>query len=178
MVLFAVSLDPTKLFGSDFFNFLLPWVLTFVITYALLIQAKMFGSKNDKISLALSFVFAFFVTASAGPQLAGFFMTLFGNATIYIIGLLVLAMFLTLTTGKGLDEFVKGSWATLFFWGIVALSVVLFFSSGGAIPGLKLDNQTAMLIFWGAVALGAIYYVTGNKEGAKEAAAPAAEKTK
>jgi hypothetical protein len=167
MVLFQVVLDPTKILGVEFFNFLLPWILTFVISYALLNKLKLFGRDdniNGKISLAISLVFAFFVTASAGPQMAAFFSKFFGNATVYLVGVLVLAMLLSFVSDKGIGA-IPGA---LVFWVTVIIAGVLFFSSGGGIPGLKIDSQTASMAFWAIILLGSIYYVVSHKEQATE----------
>ena len=169
MVLFQLAFNPAQVFGSDFFNFLLPWGLTFVLSYVLLMNLKIFSDPlKQKISLALAFVFAFFVTASAGPQLAGFFMEFFGNAAVYITGVLILAMFVTMVTGKGLEQLP----GTLLFWVTVIVAVVMFLSSGGRIPGFQLDQQTATLIFWGVILGGAVIYVTQRKAEEKKPAAP------
>jgi len=165
MVLFQIALNPAEVLGPDFFTFLLPWILTFTLTYALLIKVDLFGTKNKPISLALGFVFAFFVTASAGPQLAAYLTTLFGNASMFLIGIIVIAMLMAVTNpGK---EFSKIGGSGL-FWAIVVIAGLLFFGSGGSIPGLNIDDQSMTLLFWGIIVIAAIYYVYSHKEEATE----------
>src|SRR3990167_8449104 len=100
----AFSLNPASILGPEFYGFLLPWLFTFAIVYGLLSTRDMFGKKSDKINLALAFVIAFFVTGAAGPQLAAFFINLFGGASVYLAGILVIILFVAML-GYDLSKF-------------------------------------------------------------------------
>jgi len=56
-----------------FFDFLLPWLFTFAVTFGILAKSKLFGDDTRRISVAIALVVAFFAVGFAGPQLAGFF---------------------------------------------------------------------------------------------------------
>ncbi len=174
MVLFQISLDPTRILGADFFNFLLPFVFVFVVSYALLVKIGIFGGSADakkRINLLIALVFALFVTAAAGPQFAAFFARFFSGATVFIIGILIFAMFLSLVTNKSIADGVLGNILT---YVIVIVAIILFLSAQGQIPGVNIDNQTAAVIFAGIVLLAAIWYIVGYEE--KKEAPPAEKK--
>lgn len=148
---------PQDILGPNFTNFLLPWIFTFAIVYGLLSKANIFGTANQKISVALSFVIAFFVTVTGGPQIGAFFINLFGGAATFIAGILVILLFLTLV-----GEFPLAQGKTMsagILAALVILGVILFLISQGPVSGFRLDQQTASLIFWAVVILAVIYYV-------------------
>ena len=156
---------PQDILGPNFTNFLLPWIFTFAIVYGLLFKAKIFGDANPKISVALAFVIAFFVTATGGPQLGAFFVNIFGGAATFVAGILVVILFLTMagyTTPTAPKAAVLAA--------LVILGVILFLISQGPVSGFRLDQQTASLIFWAIVILAVIYYVS---QGGQVAPPPA-----
>lgn len=158
-MLFATTLDPTRLLGADFFNFLLPWVFTFAVVYGLLDKLEIFGELKSKVNMALSLIIAFFVTGAAGPQMAAFFMSILGNFVVVVAGILVLVIFLSMV-GKTKMQDVIPAWAVLI--GTLVIGALLFFSAGGFIPGLKIDSNTATLLFWGIILLVAVWWVKGK----------------
>lgn len=160
---------PQDILGPNFTNFLLPWIFTFAIVYGLLIKVNIFGAGvNQKVSVALAFVIAFFVSATGGPQLGAFFTSLFGGAATFVAGILVVVLFLALAGYKTPDAPKAAVLAVL-----VILGVILFLISQGPVSGFKLDQQTASLIFWAIVILAVIYYVA--HEGVTTPAAGAAQ---
>ncbi len=162
---------PQEILGSNFTNFLLPWIFTFAIVYGILYKAKIFGEVNAKISVALAFVIAFFVTATGGPQMGAFFMNLFGGAATFIAGILVIILFITMT-GYVTPE--KDRTKTAVLAVLVILGVILFLVSQSSVSGFKLDQDTASLIFWAVVVLAVIYYVAheGNVTATGQQAKP------
>ncbi|MBI2075995.1 MAG: hypothetical protein HYT72_01965 [Candidatus Aenigmarchaeota archaeon] len=155
-------------FGPDFTNFLLPWIFTFAIVYGLLMKAEIFGSVNQKVSVALAFVIAFFVSAVGGPQLGAFFTSLFGGASTFLAGILVVALFVAMI-GMKLSE--KANAMALGI--VVLLGVILFLAAQGNISGFRLDQNTTSLIFWAVVVLAVIYYVAHGTGGTDKGAAAA-----
>src|SRR3972149_11152293 len=120
-------MDPFSLLVGNlnslgFFGFLFPWIFAFAIFYGLLTKAKVFD--NAKVVGVLSLVAAFFVIGFGGPFLAGFFVNLFGYATIIIAGILVIVLFLAMSGGDAVkilgDN--KGVAAVL-----VGIGIVVFF---------------------------------------------------
>ncbi len=160
MVLLQTVLDPTRILPADFFIFVLPFVFTFAVVYGLLdkVGENVFGPLRGKVNLALSLVFAFFVTAAAGAQIAVFLATILGNFVQLATGVIVLIILLQLVNKPLFNE--KSPWAPVVLFIAVALGILLFVGSGGGIPGLNIDSNTATLIFWAVILLTAIYYVT------------------
>src|SRR3989338_4660396 len=91
-----INFNPASILGAEFYTFLLPWLFTFAIVYGLLSKMNLFESKSGKVNIALAFVVAFFVTGAAGPQMAAFFINLFGGAAVYLAGILVLLLFMAM----------------------------------------------------------------------------------
>jgi hypothetical protein len=163
MLLQAV-LDPTKVLPADFFTFMLPWVLTFAIVYGLLDKLEIFGDLKDKVNIILSIIFAFFVTAAAGPQMAAFFSAILGNFVVVATGIIVLLIFLKIGGHDLISDKNNKSRNNVVIFTVFILGVLLFFGSGGTIPGLKFDSTTSTFIFWGLILFVAIYYVQKPKE--------------
>jgi hypothetical protein len=156
----AFTLNPASILGPEFYGFLLPWIFTFAIVYGLLLKAQIFNNKN--INTALAFVIAFFVTGAAGPQMAAFFINLFGGASVYLAGILVLILFVVML-GKPGNYF-----SSHIVYIIIAaiIGVVLFLSSTGMFIGnVVIGSDVAVLAFWLAIIIIAIYMIVG-KDGA------------
>jgi small-conductance mechanosensitive channel len=151
-----------------FYDFLLPWLFTFAIVYGLLMKVKLFGEEvNKKVSVALAFVIAFFVTAFAGPGLAAFFSGLFGGASIFLAGILVIVLFLAMIgwtpdMGKG-----GRSWkiAALI---LIIIGVAIFLVSSGIVinGGFVLNDITVTGIIVIVIIVAAMYFIA--YEGKKE----------
>lgn len=165
------TLNPASVLGPEFYGFLLPWLFTFAIVYGLLMKLGIFGEKvNTKISVALAFVIAFFVTGAAGPQLAAFFINLFGGASVYLAGILVIILFLALL-GYRLDKLQHN----IYVIAVIIIGILLFLGSSGYFVGyIVLDSSVATLAFWLIIIVIAVYLVVhepppkeagGKKEG-------------
>ncbi len=163
--------NPFTVLGPEFFGFLLPWIFTFAIVYGLIVKANIFGGETKKIAAALSLVAAFFVTAMGGPQLAAFFTSLFGGASIFLAGILVIILFIGMISDKPFEKL--NSWIVVGF--VALIGVFLFLTSTGTILGISIDNQTATLIFWGIILLAVVWYIM-KPEGEKGAAPPAGQR--
>jgi len=151
----AFSLNPASILGPEFYGFLLPWLFTFAIVYGLLAKLEMFGKKSDKINLALAFVVAFFVTGAAGPQLAAFFINLFGGASVYLAGILVIILFLALI---GYDK--KLGQGMIYVGIVVLIGIMLFLGSTGTFVGqVYLDSSVAALAFWLIIIVVAVWLI-------------------
>jgi len=160
-MLFQLTINPLDILPTDFFTFILPWVFSFAVFYGLLEKLDIFGKLKKQVNLILSLIFAFFVAAAGGPQIAEFFMNILGNFIVVLVGLLVLLVFLQLIGKDLVGENAKFN--DLVVIGTLILGGLLFFGSGGEIPGLNLDSTQATFIFWGAILIVAIYYVTRSE---------------
>ena len=158
------TLNPASILGPEFYGFLLPWIFTFAIVYGLLLKANLFGGKdskgkNDKISIALAFVIAFFVTGAAGPQLAAFFINLFGGAAVYLAGILVIILFLSLI-GYNLDKLNHIVYVLI----VVVIGIFLFLGSTGTFFGYAIiSSDIAVLAFWLVIIVVAVYLLVHEK---------------
>ena len=166
--------DITSIFSgaqaASFYGFLLPWLFTFAIVYGLLMKANLFGTgaHNKQVNMALAFVIAFFVTGVGGPQLANFFVNFFGGSAIFLAGILVFILFISLL---GIKDEKKHHTGTLGFIFIVIVAAVLWLSSTGSFSGyVAIDSGTASLVFWLIIILIAGYLIT--REGSAPAASP------
>ncbi len=153
-----------------FYNFLLPWLFTFAIVYGLLIKANLFGDANKKVSGALAFVIAFFVTGLAGPAMAAFFISIFGGASIFLAGILVIILFLAMVgwtpPGKG------GSGWKVALIILVVIGVILFLvATGSFVTGVALNDTTIAAIFVIVIIGIAMWFIT-KEEGEKKTPAP------
>ena len=160
--------NPFSLLGPEFYGFLLPWIFTFAIVYGLIVKANIFGDQQTKkIGAALAFVAAFFVTAVGGPQLAAFFTTLFGGASIFLAGILVVIIFVAMV-----DQHQKLTTNVAVLGVLILIAIFLFLSSSGTIVGISIDSQTATLIFWGVILLAVVWYIMKPEGGQPAGGAP------
>ena len=155
----AFSLNPASILGPEFYGFLLPWLFTFAIVYGLLMKLHLFGKEgtsiNSKVSIALSFVIAFFVTGAAGPQLAAFFINLFGGASVYLAGILVIILFLALI---GYDYTKMHN--MIYVIVVIVIGILLFLGSTGSFYGQAvISSDVAVLAFWLIIIVIAVYMV-------------------
>ncbi len=158
----SFALNPATVLGPEFYGFLLPWIFTFAIVYGLLSKLTLFGSdKSPKINIALSFVIAFFVTASAGPQLASFFINLFGGAATYLAGILVILLFISMVGFK-----MENANHIVVVLILVVIGALLFIGSTGAFVGsVVIGSDIAVLVFWLIIIAAAVYMITKGGGG-------------
>jgi hypothetical protein len=156
----AFTLNPATVLGPEFYGFLLPWIFTFAIVYGLLGVINIFGGKKN-INTALAFVIAFFVTGAAGPQMAAFFINLFGGAATYLAGFLVILLFAAMI-GYTPTDF-KTVW---YLAAVLIIGIALFLGSTGALVGsIVIGSDIAALAFWLVIIIVAVYMIVG-KDGA------------
>lgn len=155
--------NPFAAFGLDFYGFFLPWIFTFAIVYGLLLKVAPFGGESKRISGALAFVIAFFVTGVGGPQLAGFFTSLFGGASMFLAGILVIILFAALIGVKAERYQNLGALAI-----VIIIGIALFLGSSTSFFAVSfIGPDIATAIFWLVIIVVAIYFVMHEaKEGA------------
>jgi cellulose synthase/poly-beta-1,6-N-acetylglucosamine synthase-like glycosyltransferase len=165
---------PSGISELDFYGFILPWIFTFAIVWGLLEKGGFFD-KKPKVNIALAFVIAFFVTGVGGRTLANFFTNLFGGTAIYLAGILVVLLLLTMVGHKSKIEGKYSGWIAAII--VIIIGIALFLGSSGSF-GLRvwINQQTATIIFWIIVILVAAWYIT--KEGNATPSAPKKEEEK
>lgn len=142
MVSFADLLSIAKDIG--FFEFYLPFVLTFAIFYGLLEKMKLFGDKSRNINLIISLVVSLYIIAftPVGITFAQFLASFFNNVALIIITLIAFGMILFVlfpALGAGQPDFGKYLKWILPIGALLALGA--FMSSGGLaiFPGIDLQ---------------------------------------
>jgi len=147
------SILVANLNALGFFGFLLPFVFTFTIVFALLYRSKWVD--NNRINGVMALVFAFFVIGFGGPALANFFVNLFGLATLVIAALLVVILFIAMSGGdasKVLGN--KGTYAVL-----AGVAIIIFWTALGSF-GVQISDSVVGIIFVIIVLAIAMVFVT------------------
>ena len=142
MVSFSDLLSIAKDIG--FFQFYLPFVLTFAIFYGLLEKVKIFGDKSRNINLIIALVAALYVIGftPVGITFAQFLSNFFGQVGIILVSLIALGMiFFVLVPLSGKE--VKDLFNPKYLIPIAALLAIgAYLSSGGLslFPGISLPS--------------------------------------
>lgn len=138
-----------------FFGFLLPFILFLAVFYALLVKSKL--TDNNKIIGVISLVLAFFIVGYGGPAFGNFLVSLFGNASVIIAGILVIILFIAMA---GLDVSKLGGNGSVIA-AIVGIGIVLFFVSVGSL-GIRISNDFIAIVFVIVIMGIAIFFIAGN----------------
>lgn len=139
-----------------FFGFLLPWIFTFVILYAVLLKTKALG-EDQRIIGVLSIVVAFFTIAFGGPALARFFTNFFGMLALIIAGLLGVVMLIALT-GADVGKVLNVKSAHLILVGVLVVAFIIALAS----YGVKIGSNVIGIVFILALMAIAVMFVTKN----------------
>ncbi|MBI4895960.1 MAG: hypothetical protein HY832_00215 [Candidatus Aenigmarchaeota archaeon] len=152
--------NPFQALGPDFYGYILPWIFTFAIVYGLLANLNLFKDQK-RIPAALAFVIAFFVTGVGGPQLATFFTTLFGGASVFLAGILVIILFAALLGFKGDKEHGGVLHHTGALVAVIIIGAALFVGSTGNFTGgqIYITQGVASMLFWLLILIVAIWFV-------------------
>ena len=139
-----------------FFGFLLPWIFTFVVLFALLMKSKALG-EDQKIIGIVSIAVAFFVVAFGGPAMARFFTNFFGIMSIVLAGVLGVILVIGLT-GADVSKTLNTKSVLAVLAGVV---IVVFVISLGAY-GINIGSTIVSLIFILALLALAVMFITKN----------------
>ena len=168
---------------AGIFHFYLPFVLVFAIFYGLLTKSKVFGDpKQDKTAVRLnaiiSLVAALYVIGftPVGVQLisfADYLATLFTDAAVVIVTLLVFLMILWMLIPIKTAELSKWWYILVVIAALIALA--LFFNAGGSAifgfvgnigGGIGLSGQDIAIIVLIVITVLVIYWLTrGESSG-------------
>ena len=139
--------------SMGFFGFLLPFIFTFTVVFALLYRSKWVD--NNRINGVIALVFAFFVIGFGGPMLANFFVNLFGLAALIIAALLVIVLFIAMSGGdasKVLGN--NGTYAVL-----AGIGIIIFWTALGSF-GVRISDSVIGIIFVIIVLAIAMVFIT------------------
>ena len=156
-----------------FYDFLLPWLFTFAIVYGLLNVAKVFGDQK-RIPTIIALVVAFFATGYAGTALSGFFINIFGGASMIVAGILVILLFVAMIGVKP-DQLKEGK-KTAVILVLIIIGVVLWLLSTstargfGLLPLLSPDMIALILVM--VVIVMAVWGIVSEKGEKAPAKAP------
>jgi len=158
-----------------FFDFILPWLFAFAITWGAIKMAGLFKD-NDSVAGIIAMVIAFFVTNYTPYGYIGtFFTQFFGESIMVLAGILIALLFLGLigvTPDKifaplGKDSKVAPWLQFIFYLLIILLAVYLFMRAIGyrigALPVISM-NQNVTAVIFAIVVIGiVVWFVTQNK---------------
>lgn len=138
-----------------FFGFILPFVFTFAVVFALLLKSKF--SENQRINGVIALVLAFFVIGFGGPALASFFVNIFGMAALVIAAILIIVLFVALT-GADATKLLqnKAVYAVL-----AGVGIIIFWIALGSF-GARISDSVIGIVFLIVFLAIAIYFVTGK----------------
>src|SRR3989338_1831918 len=106
------------------FGFLLPWIFIFAITFGALLKSKAMG-EDKRIIGVISLVVAFFVVGFGSPAFGGFFVSIFGLASMVLAIILVIVLFITMSGGD-VSKLMENK-AILYLIAIIAVIVIFPF---------------------------------------------------
>ena len=155
--------------GSGFDTFVLPWILFLVIIYAIVLKAPFHqedAKQAKQISVIIAAILSFFIVNFEWQgQLVGEFLTqMFGAASLYMAGALVLILFLGMGgwSLKGDDDKDKGM-NSLVIIAFVLIAVMIFFNTGSA-AYFNIDDETMTWVFMLLLVGGALFFLGKNDE--------------
>jgi len=152
-----------------FFDFYLPFLVTFAIFYGLLARAKIFGEEGlgKRINALLALVAAFYIMVytPVGFTVSGFLSNMFGGAAMILVTVIIFGMIfatsLFVTLNKERDQAFNEKYQRrlqLILLGFgAAAAVALFITSGGLgifgitvsqvnVPGMSLESMIGLII--------------------------------
>ncbi len=156
-----------------FFDFILPWLFAFAITWGAIKMAGLFKD-NDSVAGVISLVVAFFVTNYTPYGYIGkFFTQFFGQSVMVLAGILVALLFLGLigVTPENIFKPLTDSKSSLapwikftFYLVLIGIAVYLFALAvgyrTGPLPIMSVDQTTEAVIFAIAIIGIVVWFVT------------------
>ncbi len=129
----AISDTVTMLEAMGFFDYILPFMLIFVLVYAILKQTKILGDEKE-INATAALVIALFVLYFAKMLPIGTFLSFFLGRGSMIIVILVMALAMSVfigkaITGNNLSPFKNENTTNLAIFAVVAFAIFSMVSS-------------------------------------------------
>lgn len=151
--------------SMGFFSFVLPWLLFLIILQTVLKNTNLLGLDTKKSTIVAA-ILSFFVVnfVPAGMDFGVYLTKIFGTASMYIAGLLVLILFFGMG-GYKLDQ-VPGGKNTYML--VLFLIAVLVLNGVAGLPFLgALSASDMTLLFMLALIVGVVW-VLGSENGGGE----------
>lgn len=164
--------DIRTLVHSEFFAFMLPFLLTFAVVYGLLEMGKIPKEKNPRVVISLA---SAFLVLPVAPSLVGVLSTISSGLLIAVGGLLMLVVLFEMVGIKGtvkkdqqdipVSLFVAHNKIVLFVIGIALLLVLanagVFSTLGIPVPELVFNSP---LIFFLIIMIALVAWTSSHKE--------------
>ncbi len=167
MVDFSLMLSNLESMG--FYTFVLPWVLFLVIIYSIVTTApflKSLGGQKKQISVIIAAILSFFIVNYEwqGRFVGDYLTEMFGSMSLYMVGLLVLILFLGMG-GWGLNSIFGGKGIPI----VLVLGGIMLFFNTGAAAEFNIDEETSTWLFMLFLVGGALWFLQQEpKETPKE----------
>lgn len=131
---FAQVVDSLAAFG--FYDYVLPFLLVFVIVYAILEKYKILGEKKT-VNGVVALVVGLFATYFAKVFEVGKFLSFFGTKSVLVIIILLFAMMIAVFVFRTLkqNEMIKPEKEAAYALGIFAASLAIMFLALNSSPG-------------------------------------------
>lgn len=167
----------TTLEQADFFIGVLPFLLSYLVYYAVLEEVPVIGDK-DKFPALIAIIFGFFTSffLIQNPAYQAFFVNYLGTLTTGVMGILGLFVLLGLT-GMPEEYFTKNALAVL---SVVVVAIAFTVSGGlslitlGASDGSLAAVMSALQylfdtgIIWGVVIIAVLGFTMGGGDSERE----------
>lgn len=176
MVSFADLLSIARNIG--FFEFYLPFVLTFAIFYGILEKVKIFGEKSRNINLIIALVASLYVIGftPVGITIAQFLSSFFTDVSLILVSLLALGMIFFILLPLSGKSFEKGFNFKYLLPIAALLALGAYLSAGGlslfpgiSLPGggfgLGLSDQDIVILVIIFLTLLVIWWLTREPKG-------------
>lgn len=141
-----------------FYGFLLPWIFTFAIVFALLVKSEVLGD-DKKVIGVISLVIAFFITGFGAVPLGEFLVSVFGLAVMIIAGIMIVILFAGMTgfdlTGMTDNKALLAVAAAIGF-------IVLLTAGVAGVFRIHIDETTFAVIFMMIVMILAVYFIANE----------------
>jgi len=130
-----------------FFTYYLPFLIVFVMFYAILIKTKILG-EDKRIPGLIAFIAALYVMTMGGT-VGAFISTLFTGGSIFIIVILLILMIAGLVVGdRAWDSFSEGRpLGGLFLFAIIVGAGLFYLAGGLEILGIVMPGAPTELPF-------------------------------
>lgn len=147
------------------YDVILPFLLVFTITFALLQKLKLFGEKSKKVDVVLALVFGFLFLQN--PYLISLTQRFLPNISFFMIIFLMLLLLIGIWKGDAYKG-ISGAAVTLAFFGSLAAVLIsltsdlfMFGPTGGLLDFYySIDPSTRALLWFVLIVVGLIALVT------------------
>ena len=160
----AISGTIEQFLGTEFFTYVVPWLLTFAIVYGVLSQVNIPPGKS-RIQTIIAIIIAFFVLPVAAPIVATFVQML-GSMVIIIAGILVLIILAELVGTRQLYKATDETKERIDIGIIVLILAIAVFVGAGGLSLLgwqfTFGPSTKPVLFFLTVMIIAIWYMTSK----------------